>query len=122
MSRVIIKKPPYANGLRLQGGAVWVFFGSPEGWERAQSQRDRGWYNVLILPKGAQPTNFDWSCIAGFPVVALELEATSPELRHALVRALAVYGAREIYLIPHSRNASDVVMWNCGPDSNRAAA
>lgn len=117
-----LKKPPYTNGLHLQGGAVWLYFGSHDVWDRAQQQRDLGWRNVLILPVGAEPSHVDWSCAEGLPIVALELEGTSPELRHELVRVLAIYGAAEIYLIPHSRNAGDVVMWNCGPDSARAAA
>lgn len=114
--------PPYANHLRSHSRSIWLYFGSPEAWGRASREHGLGWRNVLVLPLGEPPSAFDWGCVSGFSVLAVELEATSPELRHELVLALAIYGAREIYLVPHSRNAADAVMWNCGPGSMKAAA
>lgn len=107
--------PPYSRDTLQQGGAIWLYFGSAHAWERAQQQRNLGWRNVLVLPAGQHPSDFDWSCISGTCIVAIELQDTSPELRYTLVHCLAVYGARDVYLIAHSHKAADCALWNCGP-------
>lgn len=116
-----MKAPPYSRDTLQQGGAIWLFFGSAHAWERAQQQRNRGWRNVLVLPAGQQPSDFDWTCISGTCIVAIELQDTSPELRHALVHTLAVYCAKDMYLVPHSGKTTDCVLWNCGPACKEAA-
>lgn len=120
--RYTLKSPPYSRDLRKQGGGVWLYFGGHEAWSRAKGERALGWCNVLVLPVGEQPADFDWSCINGLSVVVIEVEGTSDELRQALVRALAIYGAEAVYLVPRSRQWTDVVMWNCGPGNLKGAA
>ncbi|MDI1300610.1 MAG: hypothetical protein PSX71_01760 [bacterium] len=92
-----------------------------DAWDRAKKERRLGWRNVTLLPVGTQPSDFDWSFVAGASVLVIELEDTSPELRHAIVHTLAVYGARDAYLIPASRASADCVLWNCGPARKEAA-
>lgn len=113
--------PPYASRLRPHSNTVWLYFGSHDAWGRAKRAHSLGWLNVLILPPGERPAAYDWSCVAGCSIVAVELEETSPELRHALVYALALDGAKEAYLVPHSKRATEAVMWNCGPARKVAA-
>lgn len=112
------KQPPYANRLPKSANCIWLYFGSQVAWDIAG--RSAG-CNLLLLPVGTQPLDFDWSCVAGRSVVAVELEETSPELRHSLVHTLAVYGAKDMYLIAHSHKAADCVLWNCGPARKEAA-
>lgn len=110
--------PPYANRLPKSANCIWLYLGSQDAWEIAK--RANG-CNVLVLPPGAQPSAYDWRCVAARSVVAVELEDTSPELRHAIVHTLAVYGAKDMYLIAHSQKAADCVLWNCGPARKEAA-
>lgn len=122
-----LRQPPYSRQLReamsqLQPRpAVWLYFGSSEAWDRADRLARNGWRNVLALPPDLQPSAIDWSCCAGLSVVAVEMAPTTPELRESLVRCLAVHGARDAYLIPHSCSAADAVLWNCGPVRKESA-
>lgn len=121
MQNSSLMQPPYASDLQVQGGSLWFYFGSAEAWRRVQAMRDAGWNNGFLLPPGRMPEEYDWSCVAGRPVMVIELATTSKTLRQRLMLALASYGASEAFLIPKPYRVDDVLFWNCGPRAGRVS-
>lgn len=109
--------PPYANRLPESDNCIWLYFGSQLAWGRARLVPG---VNILLLPPGDHPSAYDWSCVVGRSVVGIELKDTSAELRCSIVRTLAACGAKDMYLLAHSQQAADCVLWNCMPTKKEA--
>jgi hypothetical protein len=112
MDKKPLKKPPYAADVKSNGAGVWLFFGSPDAWQRVKNGHSAGRYNVMLLPPGEAPEDFDWSCVAGLSLVVIEMVETSHDLRKRLARQLALYGADGAIVIPKSLRTEEYVFWD----------
>ena len=107
------KMPPYASGLiklrkrhsldnplkncHVHAGA--------HAWERAKTYSEGGAENVghLCFPKGAEPGDFLWTCLAGLTVTILHNsdgpDSVYPPTLEQLAEAIMLDGAKAVYIV-----------------------
>ena len=104
--------PPFSKQIRKAGllGAslknVSLHCGNGS-WERAQTREVSDATNTvhLVFPKDAEPSAFNWRCVAGLVVSILHnpdgKDAIYPPVLEELVAVLVKAGASRVYLIDH---------------------
>lgn len=103
-----MKKPlPYSRQIPPLD-TLLIYFGGHSAWEQAK-RSNQGGLAALVLPVGAQPSQFDWSICRGCTLHAMEVSETNDDYRRSIALYAAAAGALEVYVrTAHPNYESDL--------------